>query len=117
MSPFEKANRRIIRRLGSPIRMVTPEGVVVDDKLGIYKHPEKEGLVKGSGGQLEFKAQNRTLFMMADDVAGISKAWSISIGSADFYPIKWFEDGTGAIMITLGVSNDNEGSEDGNGWR
>lgn len=117
MSPFEKANRRIIRRLGSPIRMVTASGVTIDDKLGVFKTPENEGLVKGSGGRLEFKAQKTTLLMMAADVAGISKEWRFFVGSSEYYAAKWFEDGTGTILITLGTPSDQEGDENGGGWR
>lgn len=117
MSAFSRANRRIIRRLGVPVRFVTSEGVAFDDRSGVFSNPEREALVKGSGGQLEFKAQKTTLLMMADDVTGINKQWRFFVGASEYYPVKWFDDGTGALLITLGVTSKAEVNQDGNGWR
>lgn len=117
MDAFERMGRRIVRRLGSPVSMLTDDGVRIDGKLGVFDSPEKEGVVKGSGGRLEFKAQAVTLLMLSGDVQGISTKWRIFVKGVEYYPIKWPDDGDGCVLITLGTPSSSEGGEDGNEWR
>jgi hypothetical protein len=116
MSPFERMSRRTIRRLGSPVSMIDDSGLSIPEKLGVYESPEKEGIVSGGGGRLEFKSQNVTLLMLSDDVQGINKDWKISVCGREYYPVKWPDDGAGCVLITLGTPSLSEGGENGN-WR
>lgn len=99
--PFKKASRRIIRRLGVPVVMVTKNGVRLDDVKGVFSNPEDDALVKGKNGGLEFKHRQKTLRVMTDDCVGLSKDWRIIIAGKEYFPADHHEDGHGCTLIYL----------------
>lgn len=120
--PFKRATRRIIDRLGRPVKMVTPNGVPVT-LMGIFDHPEKEVITKGKRGQLTIKADVPTLTVMADECPTLHKDIRVFIDDQEYYPVptQSYDDKAGAMVIVLAdaipdVSFEDD-QEDGGKWR
>lgn len=100
--PFQRASRRIVRRLGKPVTMVTANGVRLDPSpKGVFTNPEGERLLKGRNGGLVFQQRQPTLLVLTEQVPGLSKAWRILIGGVEYYPAEHEDDGDGCTKIFL----------------
>ncbi|MCG9780431.1 head-tail joining protein [Photobacterium damselae] len=120
--PFKRATRRIIDRLGRPVKMVTPNGVPVT-LMGIFDHPEKEVVTKGKRGQLTIKADVPTLTVLADECPTLHKDIRVFIDDQEYYPVpaQSYDDKAGGMVIVLAdaipdVSFEDD-QEDGGKWR
>ncbi|EMJ7098669.1 hypothetical protein ACGRSR_18155 [Vibrio owensii] len=100
--PFQRASRRIVRRLGQPITMVTANGVRLDPApLGVFSNPEGDRLLKGRDGGLVFKQRQATLTVITDEVPGLCKEWRIIIGGVEYYAADHEDDSHGCTKIFL----------------
>lgn len=118
--PFERASRRIIRRLGVPVGVVTASGVRLDAIKGVFSNPESDALVKGRGGGLEFKHRRPTLRVMSVDVEGVSKHWRFFVGGHEYFAADDHADGHGCTLLYLAKAlEEPDGSEVSGGtkWR
>lgn len=123
--PFQNASRRIVKRLGQPITMITDAGVTIDPKpIGIFSNPEGDKLMKGRQGGLVFKQRQATLTVITDEVPGLNKHWKIIIGNIEFYAAEHEDDSHGCTVISLSkgvqvpTSPSNVGGDkDGSTWR
>ncbi|MCF1457751.1 MAG: hypothetical protein LPH21_09365, partial [Shewanella sp.] len=94
--------RRIIRRMGKPVVMVTGNGVRLEpEPLGVFSNPEGDRLHKGRAGELVFKARQPTLLVLTDDVRGLDKDWRIVINGTEYFAADHNDDGNGGTAITL----------------
>ena len=100
--PFMRASRRIIRRLGKPVVIITENDVRVDLK-GIYDAPEDDTLVKGRKGGLVLKTRPATLIIYADEAPELTKECRIIIPhvNREYFPADSKNDGDGGIVIEL----------------
>ncbi len=100
--PFKNASRRIVRRLGQPVAMITGNGVRLDpDPLGVFSNPEGDLLLKGKNGGLVLKQRQATLVVLTDKVQGLSKDWRIIIGGVEYYAADHEDDSHGCTTIFL----------------
>lgn len=120
--PFQKASRRIVRRLGKPVTMVTVNGVRLEMK-GVFDHPEHEVITKGKRGGLTLKADVPTLTVLGSECPELNKELRIFVDEREYYPVpsKSFDDGAGCMVIVLAdpVPDQNYEDEqtDGGKWR
>lgn len=120
--PFKRAASRIIKRLGRPVKMVTPNGVPVE-LVGVFDHPEKEVITKGKRGQLTLKADVPTLTVLADECPTLNKDIRVFIDGREYYPVptQSYDDGAGGMVIVLADAipdaNFEDDQEDGGKWR
>lgn len=120
--PFKRASRRIVRRLGRLVKMVTANGVTVDFR-GVFTHPEKEVITKGKRGELTLKADVPTLTVLDDDCPSLSKDIRILIDDREYFPVpsQSHSDGDGCTVIVLADAVPDQSyedeQEDGGKWR
>lgn len=120
--PFAKASRRIIRRLGRPITMVTGHNVRLELK-GVFEKPEQDVISKGRRGGLNIKADVPTLTVLGSECPTLDKALRILVDGREYYPVpsQSFDDGAGCIVIVLAEAipeqSNEEAQHDGGKWR
>ncbi len=120
--PFQRASRRIIRRLGGLVVMTTDNGVSFEIK-GVFDHPEKEVITKGRRGGLTLKVDVPTLTVLSSECPELNKELRIFIDEREYYPVpsKSFNDGAGCMVIALADPvpdrNYEEERDDGGKWR
>jgi hypothetical protein len=119
--PFERASRRIIRRLGQPVQMVTSNGVRLDPApRGVFSNAEQEVLSKSKSGGLTFTQRLPSLAMLTSDVQGLDKEWRIILNGVEYFAADWKDDGAGVTNIDLALKPQPAPSgdqDDGNTWR
>lgn len=123
--PFQRASRRIVRRLGLPVTVVTSEGVRLEPSpLGVFSNPEGDRLLKGRDGGLVFKQRQATLTMNTSDVVGLCKDWRLIINGVEYYAADHEDDSHGCTKIYLSKHitckpRDSSNGSEGNGskWR
>lgn len=120
--PFVNAARRIIRRVGRPIVMVTGHNDRLEIK-GVFDKPEQEVIAKGARGGLTLKAAVPTLTVLRGDCPVLDKALQIFIDDREYYPVphQSFDDGAGCMVIVLAdpvpTQSDDGEQSDGGKWR
>ncbi|PMN73160.1 head-tail joining protein [Enterovibrio norvegicus] len=120
--PFERAAKRIVKRLGRPVKLVTQNGVTVP-LVGVFNRPEKDVVTKGKRGQLTLKAGVPTLTVVSEDCPALHQDIRVFIDNSEFYPVpsQSFDDGAGCMVIVLADavpdSNFEDEQADGGKWR
>lgn len=119
--PFQRMSRRVARRLGQSITIVTDNGVLLDPApIGVFSNPEGDRLLKGRDGGLVFKQRQPTLTLITDEVVGLCKDWRIIIGGVEYYAADHEDDSHGCTKVFLakGVPDPTATElNDGTTWR
>lgn len=120
--PFVNAARRIIRRVGRPVVMVTGHNVRLEIK-GVFDDAQQEVITKGKRGGLTIKAAVPTLTVLSSDCPTLDKALRILVNGQEYYPVphQSFDDGAGCMVIVLAEAvpeqSNEEEQHDGGKWR
>ncbi len=98
--PFARATRRIVRRVGQSVVIVTDNEVRLDIQA-VFSNPQGDMLLKGRQGGLVLKQRQATLLVNTEDVQGINKTWRILVNGVEYFAADSDPDGNGGTVIQL----------------